>query len=102
MKTLKKMLTIWLCISFFSIQFFYISEYAVAGITANIPVMTSSPQEDIPVEKGATPKSTGKWLWALFGAAIIAGAAALAGGLGGGDDKDEDPPSTTGSFESSW
>lgn len=79
-------------------------------ITKNDPVLVTSPQESIPVERkegGETFISKNKW-WILFGLVAAGGAAALAAG-GGSSDKNSSNDDTninnggdTGSVTVSW
>jgi len=77
--------------------------YAKADITKNKPVITSLPEEKIPVEivKGKEGGSY-KLLWGLLGVALVGGiaAAVVSGGDdGGGGDDDKTP---TGDVIVSW
>lgn len=54
------------------------------NITKHKPEILAPPEENIPLETAAKPKSN--WLWYVLGGVVLVGAIAAAGGGGGGGD----------------
>ena len=93
---IKKILILWICISFSFLQFpcnacaDYLAQ-AKPGATVKKPQALTSPEEEYPVAEKAVSqkKGGGKWLWALLGVVLVGGVAAAAGGGGGGGGGDD-------------
>ena len=107
---LKKLLILFLCLSFLFMQLpgsalagYYAKAKTDAGITAKPPEALTTPEEDIPLaeEEEAEKKGVSKWVY--IGAAIVLvgvlAGAAMGGGGGGGSDSDGDD---TGAVAVSW
>jgi len=111
---LKKLLILFLCLSFLFMQLpgsaiagYYAKAKTGTGITAKMPEALTSPEEDIPIveDDKAAKKGSKKWLY-IGAVVVLVGllAAAAGGGSDGGGGGGDDPPvePATGTVPISW
>jgi len=111
---LKKLLILFLCLSFLFMQLpgsalagYYAKAKTDAGITAKPPEALTTPEEDIPLveDDKAEKKGSNTWLYVIGGVLLLGalvGLAAGGGSDGGSDDPDEPQPAPTGTVPVSW
>ena len=111
---LKKLLILFLCLSFLFMQLpgsavagCYAKAKTGSGITAKPPEALTTPEEDIPLAEDdkAAKKGSNKWIY--IGAAVVlvgllVGLAAGGGSDSGGGRSDDPQPAPTGTVPVSW
>lgn len=112
MSGFKKILVIFLCVSFLALQFpccslaggYYAQANTGTDITAKQPQALSSPEEDIPLAEDdpAAKKGSKTWLYILAGVVVVGLIAVVAGGGSSSSSGGDDPQPSDGSVSVSW
>jgi len=110
----KKILIIFLCLSFLFMQLpggavagYYAKAKTGTGITAKMPEALTSPEENIPLAEDdkAEKEGSNTWLYLVAGVVLVGLLGALVAGGGGdsgGGDEPEPQPAATGDVPVSW